>query len=167
MTRITATIVVIVLAAIAIVWLWPRSDSEKVKGQSTQNESGQPRLELSATSADLGEMAVQDEKTATFTLKNTGTKALELKQFSTSCNCTFAQLKTPSQTSPMFNMMMHMPPKDMNWKTELQPNEEATLSVIYRPSLMPVYGPVQRFVTFETDDPEHKNVELTINATVK
>ena len=165
MTRITATIVVIVLAAIAIVWLWPRSDSGQVEGAN--NESGQSRLELSATSADLGEMGVQDEKTATFSLKNTGTKALELKQFSTSCNCTFAQLKTPSQTSPMFNMMMHMPPKDMNWKTELQPNEEATLSVIYKPSLMPVYGPVQRFVTFETDDPEHKNVELTINATVK
>jgi len=121
---------------------------------------------IDKAAADLGRMSVNEEKTAEFQIKNTGASALMLTNFETSCDCTFAKIITSSSESPTFNMRMHTPQAFL-WKTSLQPNEEAKIQIIYKPSVMPVYGWVERYLTFKTSNPDQSEVKLKITAFVE
>jgi hypothetical protein len=117
--------------------------------------------------AELGEMTVDEVGSAAFRLKNTGTQPVEISQVRTSCMCTFAEIALPGGKSPEFSMAMHNDAAANAWKGVLAPGEEAVVTVIYKPSLMPVEGSVARNVKFATTDPQNPVVELGVHATVK
>nr|AMP35044.1 hypothetical protein pSinB_185 [Sinorhizobium sp. M14] len=117
--------------------------------------------------AELGVLAVDEVGRAGFRLKNSGTEPIEISQVRTSCMCTFADIALPRGNSPEFNMAMHNDAAVNAWKGVLDPGEEATVTVVYKPSLMPVEGSVARNVKFATNDPQKPVVELDVHATVK
>jgi len=163
MKKIFSTLVYLgigILALGLLVWL-----GDAVKGGSQL--AGPASFSLDRISADLGEMEVKDEKTAEFILTNNGASSLLLTQFETSCNCTFAKVTVGDKESPVFNMKAHMPAGDYYWKTEIAPGAQAKIQVTYKPSLMPVYGSVERSLKFKTSDPNQPAVELTVKTFVK
>ena len=163
MKKIFSTLVYLgvgILVLGLLIWL-----GAAVKGGS--QPTGPASFSLDRTSADLGEMEVKDEKTAEFILTNNGASSLLLAQFETSCNCTFATVTVAGKKSPTFNMKAHMPASDYYWKTEVAPGAQAKIQVVYQPSLMPVYGLVERSLKFKTSDPNQPLVELVVKAFVK
>lgn len=131
---------------------------------STISNTSGTSYELDKRTADLGQMAVSDEKSAVFTLKNTDSQSITLSDFNTSCNCTDAVVKIGDKTSPRFNMKMHMSATDAAWNSTLPPGATAEIEIIYMPAKMPVYGPVSRYLDFVVGG---KREKLTITATVK
>jgi hypothetical protein len=116
---------------------------------------------------DFGTMKVSDEKTATFTITNTSESPLRLWNVATSCDCTFATVTIGGVKTDEFNMSMHMSSALKNWIGEVAPGADAILEVTYRPSVMPVSGPVSRQTTFATNDPNNPEVEVSVAATVE
>ncbi len=127
---------------------------------------GTATMTIDKTSEDFGSMKVSDERMATFTITNTGDSVLRIWNIATSCDCTFASIVIGGKTTGEFNMPMHMGNTLKNWMGEVPPKEKAQLTVTYRPSVMPVNGPVTRQVTFSTNDPHNQDVEVTIAANV-
>lgn len=121
--------------------------------------------ELSSEKMDLGDMKVDDKKTATFTFKNTSTEKMNLSRFETSCNCTMVEVKINRDTSPMFNMPAHMSASERAWNRDLATGETAEINVTYEPALMPVYGSIERYATFKINN--SKEIRLTVSANVK
>ncbi|WP_159587647.1 DUF1573 domain-containing protein [Chelativorans xinjiangense] len=124
-------------------------------------------LAIDREEAELGVLAVDDVGRAQFRLKNTGNEPVEISQVRTSCMCTFAEIALPAGKSPEFNMAMHNDAAANAWKGVLNPGDEAAVTVIYKPALMPVEGSVARNVKFATTDPQNPHVELGVHATVK
>ncbi|MFZ5845172.1 MAG: DUF1573 domain-containing protein [Patescibacteria group bacterium] len=127
---------------------------------------GTASMSLDKTTADLGEMKVDEERAATFTITNTSNSALRLWNVATSCDCTFATVTIGNQETAEFNMAMHMSSSLKNWIGEVPAGEKALLKVIYRPKVMPVTGPVTRQVSFSTNDPKNSEIEVTVKASV-
>ncbi|MBI4991412.1 DUF1573 domain-containing protein [Candidatus Gottesmanbacteria bacterium] len=121
-----------------------------------------PKAVVSSTFSDLGKMKVQDEKTAQFEIENKGEKPLQLYKISSSCDCTFGQLTINDVKSPEFSMHA-----SGSWVGEVAPGKKAALSVIYRPSIMPVSGTITRDVYVQTNDPEKSNLTFTVKAFVE
>ena len=113
---------------------------------------------------DLGNIKVSEEHTVEFELRNTGSQKLTIFNLETSCMCTFGQIIIRGNKSPIFSMAMHGNPK---WQGNLEPGQTAIAKVIYRPSLMPVQGRVERTFLFETNDPSNSAVYLSIKAFVE
>ncbi len=117
--------------------------------------------------ADLGTMKESDEKTADFTITNTSNSVLRIWGVATSCDCTFATVDIGGKVSKEFTMAGMMNSDLANWLGEVPAGQKAKLTVIYRPKIMPVTGPVNRQVNFATNDPNNQNVQVTINANVQ
>lgn len=149
------------VAILAIYFIGPRSTKENAVNTSSPVGT----YELSNEKMDLGDMGVDDEKTATFTFKNTSSEKMSLGSFETSCNCTMAEVKINGQTSPMFNMRAHMSASEVAWSRDLDVGDTALINVTYKPALMPVYGPIERYATFKINN--SKEVRLTVSANVK
>lgn len=115
---------------------------------------------------DLGSMKVSDEKSAIFTVTNTGKTPLRVWNVATSCDCTSATFTINGKETPEFNMPAHMGTTLRNWLGEVAAGQKALLKVTYRPSIMPVTGPVTRNVDFATNDPKNAKVEVTVSANV-
>lgn len=130
-----------------------------VNYQSTDKE--RPRAEVKVTSSDLGKMKVSDEKSAGFTIKNTGKKPLQLSDINSSCNCTFGQVVIDGKESEFFGMH-----NVSAFAGEILPGKEAKIKVIYRPYIMPVYGIVVREVYVTTNDPENPRLVFKVKANV-
>lgn len=156
------TIIALVLIAIFAVKEQEQSKGSKEIVNYSKQDKALPQIKVSDLFADLGKMEIKDEKTATFLLKNAGTKPLQLFNISSSCNCTFGKVTIEGVTSPEFNMHSKSP-----WVGTIEPGKEALLSVIYRPSLMPVKGPVTRQVLVRTNDPENGQLTFTVKALVE
>ncbi len=127
--------------------------------QSTDKEK--PKVEAKTTFSDLGKMKVSEDKSANFKIKNIGQKPLQLSNISSSCNCTFAQVVINGKESDLFGMH-----NISDFAGEVLPGKEATVKVIYRPSIMPVYGPVEREVYVNTNDPDNQKLVFKVKATV-
>lgn len=152
---------------------WSQNKAVKVPVNS------QAKIEIPVVRADLGQMKVQEEKYAEFKIKNIGSSPLKIYRVFTSCMCTFAKifLKNPNSYSefsgfnwvwsPAFSMQMHNSAEALRWQGEIQSQETAIVRVIYKPALMPVYGPVERSVVFSTNDPKNQQVELIVKAFVQ
>ncbi|EKE04671.1 MAG: hypothetical protein ACD_20C00025G0002 [uncultured bacterium] len=121
-----------------------------------------PEVAVSSTFSDLGNIKVKDEKSAEFTIVNKGTKPLSLFKVSSSCDCTFGQITINGMKSPEFTMHSKNP-----WTGTLDLGEKATLSVIYRPFIMPVKGAVTRDVYIQTNDPQKSKLTFTIKAFIE
>lgn len=138
-------------------------------------EAGTPIFQVDTEEMELGEITVQGDYPAEFTVTNTGDAPLEISSVRTSCMCTFAEVMIGDKKSPNFNMDMYMSNIQTygeymaakKWKGVLNPGESAIVRVIYKPYLMPVQGSVTRNVKFATSDSNNSVVELGIHAIVK
>lgn len=126
-----------------------------------------PSFRVDAEEIELGEIAVQGEYPADFTITNTGDAPLEISGVQTSCMCTFAEVIIGDTKSPEFNMDMHNSLAAKRWKGVIGQSQSAIVRVTYKPHVMPVQGSVARNITFATNDPNNLQVELGIHATVK
>lgn len=133
----------------------------KIASYSSKDKE-RPFAEVKKTLADLGKMKVSDEKSTEFTIKNTGVKPLQISDMNSSCNCTFGQFIYQGKTSAEFGM--HSP---SDYLGDIAPNTEAKIKVIYRPFIMPVYGPVEREVYLSTNDPDKQKLVFQIKAVVQ
>ncbi|VVA43534.1 conserved hypothetical protein [Candidatus Roizmanbacteria bacterium] len=120
-----------------------------------------PKVEAKTIFFDLGTMKVSEDKSANFKIKNIGQKSLQLSNVSSSCNCTFGQIIINGKESEVFGMH-----NISDFAGEVPPGKEAIIKVTYRPSIMPVYGPVEREVYLSTNDPENPKLIFKVKATV-
>lgn len=132
-----------------------------------QTATGKPVFQVNTEEIEFGEIAVQGDYPADFTVTNTGDASLEISSIQTSCMCTFAEVMIGDTKSPEFNMVMHNSLAAKKWKGIVEPGQSAIMRVIYKPYLMPVQGSVARYVKFNTNDPDNPVVELGVHATVK
>lgn len=157
----------LILAAVVILGLiiwgfsnWGKPDKSIASYNATDPNA--PHLEIPQKSFDFGKISVTQAVNHDFTLKNTGLSPLTISNIMTSCHCTTARLKVSGQAdSPEFNMNHN------DWSEDLPSGATATLSVKYDPNVMPVNGPVSRVITFTSNDPKNKEIQLEILAEVK
>ncbi|MCL4338089.1 DUF1573 domain-containing protein [Patescibacteria group bacterium] len=126
------------------------------------SETDKPKTVTSSNFSDLGDMKLNSEKSATFTITNQGNKPLQLYDIKSSCMCTFGQITIDGVKSPEFGMHSENP-----WIGIVAPGKKATLSVIYKPYLMPVSGTISRDVYVKTNDPSSSNLTFTVKAFVE
>lgn len=137
-------------------------------GAPQREKLGSAAMTIDKKVADLGTMKESDEKTADFTITNTSKDSvLRIWGVATSCDCTFATVDIGGKVSKEFTMAGMMSADLANWLGEVPAGQKAKLTVIYRPRIMPVTGPVNRQVNFATNDPNNQNVQVTINANVQ
>ena len=137
------------------------------KDTSPKRENlGSASMTIDKTLEDFGDMKVDEEKTAVFTITNTSDAVLRIWNVSTSCDCTFASMVIGSVVSGEFNMPAHMIAGLKNWIGEVPAKQTATLKVTYKPKIMPVTGIVTRQATFATNDPKNAEVEVSVKANV-
>ena len=140
-----------------------------VSGQKSQpqiasysvSDKERPKAETKTTFFDLGKMKVSEDKSANFKIKNTGQKPLQLSNVSSSCNCTFGQVVINGKESELFGMH-----NVSDFAGEILPGKEAIVKVTYRPSIMPVYGTIEREVYVNTNDAENPKLVFKVKATV-
>lgn len=112
--------------------------------------------------SDIGEMKVADVKAKDFIIKNIGDNPLQITSLSSSCNCTVGQIVYKGQTSKEYGM--HAPGGFVN---QIAVGDTAVVRVIYKPYIMPVYGPVTRDVYVGTNDPDNPRLTFTVKTVVK
>ncbi len=128
----------------------------------TSADTKKPSVEVASTSKDLGSMKVSDEKEASFIVKNTGIKMLQLFDISSSCMCTAGQVIVNGRASEEFGMH-----STSEYVANIASGQQATVKVIYRPYLMPVYGAIEREVYVGTNDPANPKLVFKITAHVQ
>ncbi|OGF99646.1 hypothetical protein A2153_03755 [Candidatus Gottesmanbacteria bacterium RBG_16_38_7b] len=152
--------------ALVVIVLFSANEQKQAKGSNivsyTVNDPDKPQASVASVFSDLGNMKVKDEKSADFVIENSGNKPLQLFKVSSSCDCTIGKITIDGNTSPEFGMH-----SQSTWSGEIAPGNKATLSVIYRPYIMPVSGPVTREVYVSTNDPENKLLTFTVKAIVQ
>lgn len=150
------------MALLLIVYVAFNENKSRVKISVYQtNAISKPKATVTQVFADFGSMKVTDEKTAEFTIENTGNQPLQLFKVSSSCGCTIGTISINGQKSPAFSMH-----SKSSWTGTLDPNEKATVAVTYKPSIMPVKGEVTRAVYVSTNDPDNKELTFTVKANV-
>ena len=148
---------------IGIYYLVQRDNSTQVLFTSYKlGDKERPKVEVKQTSQDLGQMKVSDEKSKDFIIKNIGSRNLILSNISSSCGCTLGQLIYEGEKSSEFGMH-----SKRAFAKEILPGKEATIRVIYRPYIMPVYGLVEREVYVETNDPQNSRLIFRVTANIK
>lgn len=148
-----------------IVWGFVASgkSNQKIATYSISDPAA-PKAEVKETAFDFGSITVSDTPSHSFEIKNSGKNPLVISDIMTSCHCTSAKLKISGQPdSPEFGMMEGQ----NNWQASLDSGQSAQLEVIYKPAVMPVKGQVSRVVTFNTNDPQNKTMQLQISANVQ
>ncbi|MDP3994802.1 MAG: DUF1573 domain-containing protein [bacterium] len=128
----------------------------------SSSDAERPKAEASVTNFDLGDMKVSEDKKQDFEIKNTGSKPLQILNVSSSCGCTTGQIIYKDQESPEFGMH-----SQSAFVTEIAPDDSAKVRVTYRPSVMPVYGAVEREVYVTTNDPDNGRMVFSVTANVK
>jgi len=148
-----------------IIWGFTRLTTPvKSIASYSASDPNAPKIELNENNFVFGKISLSNNATHDFKIKNTGKNPLVITDLMTSCHCTSAILKVPGQpNSPEFGMMSG----ESNWQGEIAPGAEATIETIYKPSVMPVKGPVSRVITFRTNDPNNKEIQLEITADVE
>lgn len=128
----------------------------------TSSDKDRPKAEVPVTKSDLGTMKVSQVKQSDFTITNRGNKPLQINDVTSSCSCTVGQVIYNGKVSREYGM--HDPGRDT---FEIAPNTGAMVRVTYRPSVMPVYGAVEREVYVKTNDPDLPRLVLQVTADVK
>ncbi|MDO8487374.1 MAG: DUF1573 domain-containing protein [Candidatus Curtissbacteria bacterium] len=119
---------------------------------------------IDATSFDWGNIPMNGGlMTKTFTIKNTGTDTLKLLNIKTSCHCTKAHVTIDGKKSPDFGM-----DGISSWVGEVTPGKEAKLTAIFDPAYHGPQGvgPMNRFVSVETNDRGISKLAFTLTGTV-
>lgn len=116
------------------------------------------------TSYDWGNIPMnRGNVTKTFRIKNTGTDTLKIFNVKTSCHCTKANVAIGGETSQNFGMS-----GISSWVGEVYPGKEAKLNVIFDPAYHGPQGvgPINRFVSIETNDKGTSKITFTVTGTV-
>jgi hypothetical protein len=142
----------------------PTPKTENYNKESTDR----PKAEVTTNYMDIGEMKVYETKEISFSLKNVGTKPLQILNINSSCNCTFGQIiyREPGTQRDLTTNRYGMH-KQSGYVTDVAPGDTATVKVIYTPAIMPVYGFVSRDVIITTNDPDNQKLIFTLKTTVK
>lgn len=159
-----AIIIGSVVLLIGAVFIFSKNDEKFAAELKTYvvNDKSKPKVKTDRISADLGKMKAADEKSAEFLITNVGQKSLQLYAGSSSCSCTFGQIKTDGEWSGEFGMHA-----TKNSISEIAPGKSAKIKVIYRPYIMPVYGTIARQVFLSTNDPLTSKLTFNVNAFVE
>lgn len=152
---------IVVTIGLVFVFSAGQKPSSAVLSFSTE-DTDRPKAETGETFFDMGEIKVSDVKQQDFTLKNIGTKPLQILNINSSCNCTFGQIIYKDLTTNEFGMHAQS-----GYVTDILPGDTATVRVIYKPALMPVYGFVEREVYITTNDPLRQKLVFSVKAKVK
>ena len=102
-----------------------------------------PIIEISPAERDLGQVQQQPLET-TYTVRNSGTQALEIGKVYTNCDCTKASVDSKA----------------------LAPGEETTLRVTMDPALLNLYGNIRREIILETNDPRTPVARAVLKVTI-
>lgn len=160
---IISTIVFSLVVVIGSYFLVSRGEKPTMKLINYQSsDKEKPKVEVKNNFLDMGQIKISQEKAVEFTVKNIGQKPLQLFNISTSCGCTLATIIIDGRESEEFGMHARS-----NYVGEITPGKEGKLKVIYRPYVMPVYGPVSREVYVSTNDPQTPKLIFKIKAFVK
>lgn len=166
MSSKTLVIVVVIFTLVVVVgsyFLISGNNRSETKIISySQSDKEKPKVEIKTTSSDMGTMKVSEQNYADFVIKNSGQKPLQLFNISSSCGCTVAQIIYKGRESEEFGMH-----SQGDFVYAVAPGNEATVRVIYRPYVMPVYGVVEREVYISTNDPENLKLVFKVKAYVK
>jgi len=157
----------ILIGVVLVITIAITSQTPTPSGSIAVTPGAEPQLVVSDTSVDLGRMKVSEERSKDIILTNTGKGPLVISRLRTSCNCTLANITVNGVTTQGFNMEAHNSFALKNWTGTLAPGESATLKAIYRPFVMPVQGPVERIISFNTNDPQNPTAEITLRAIVQ
>mgnify|MGYP001587372476 CR=1 FL=1 len=152
---------IIVTIGLAFVFSAGQKPSPVAASFSAQ-DADRPKVETTQTFFDLGEMKVSDVKQADFFVKNVGTRPLQILNINSSCNCTFGQVIYKDLTTKEYGMHAQS-----GYVTEIAPGDTATVRVTYKPSIMPIYGLVEREVYITTNDPDRQKLIFSVKAKVK
>ena len=98
-----------------------------------------------------------------FTIKNDGTADLLIANLQTSCMCTTVQFVSSSGNSPI--LAMH---QKSQWQGTLVPGDVADIEVVFDQAYHGPQGvgPIERVVSFDTNDPKKPYVEFTLSGKV-
>lgn len=101
-----------------------------------------------------------------FKIKNIGDKDLKIANMATSCMCTKVFLKTAQGKSSEFGMKGHSAFSD--WTGLLPPGQEAEVVAVFDPTAHGPsgVGPIDRLVSFETNDPDRPYIEFSFKGIV-
>lgn len=101
-----------------------------------------------------------------FTIKNIGDKELQIANLATSCTCTKVFYKKGKEESPYFSMKGHS--GESSWTGVLKPKEKAELVIVFDPTAHGPQGvgPIERIISFETNDPDKPYVEFSFKGVV-
>lgn len=108
----------------------------------------QPRIEMSPESFDFGDIDYGQIVEYDFSVKNTGTKSLEIKRVATSCSCTTAKVS----------------------QEIIDPGQAVNLHVRYDSGAMGLAhgkGEQERIIYVKSNDPSNPQAEVIIFANVK
>jgi|SRR3990167_8562803 len=163
MKKIDTTLIVIIIITFVvfagIIFAALKLNPEAKKYSAS--DSTKPKIEISEDNFDFGKMKTTEIKTKKVAIKNIGGAGLDIRNFSTSCDCTYLFVIINGQKSPKFSMA-----NNPEWSRELAPGENAELEIAYEPRIMPVEGEVSRTVLFSTNDPDKTEVEINFKADV-
>ncbi len=136
------------------------SKAELVKTQGAKVFVPEPNFDFKVIQYSGGNV------THSYTMKNNGNSNLQIANITTSCMCTNAYFKKGSNKSPSFGMKGMSAPS--GWKGTLKPGETGEIVAVFNPSYHGPSGkgPIQRIVSFETNDPDHPYLEVNFEGTV-
>lgn len=160
---ITISLVVFFAAIVGLIFLFTSGQkSEPTTTAFSAQDVDRPKAETTQTFFDMGEIKISDVKQQDYTLKNVGTKPLQILKVNSSCGCTAGQIIYNGETSKEYSMHSRS-----EFATEIAPGDTATVRLTYRPATMPVYGVVEREVYVTTNDPVNQKLVFSIKAKVK
>lgn len=159
---IIGIVITFLLIIVLAVFLTGNQKPEIKTTEYSSSDSDRSIADFQPSSFDFGKIKVSDIKSKEFTLKNTGNKPLQILNINSSCNCTTGQIIYKNFKSKEYGMHARS-----GFVTEIVPGETTVVNVIYRPYLMPVYGPVQREVYLTTNDPLNQKVVFSVKAFVE
>jgi hypothetical protein len=132
---------------------------------NNERNSGTPKIIVEPKEYDAGEVSMTAGLVKhTYKIENSGSGDLEINSIKTSCMCTTAVLEVGDEKSPQFSMHN----KNLLWTGKIPAKGEADLEVTFDPAFHESkgIGDVVRVVSFYTNDPDRKKVEVKLTASV-
>lgn len=121
-----------------------------------------PRMEINLRKFDFGKVKLGEKKTQEVLIKNSGSRPLELNNFSTSCDCTSVVIKNGQIESPRFSMHTNS-----SWGISIEPDQSVTAEITYDSAVHPAKGEIERVIYFQSNDPENSDGEINFKAFVE
>lgn len=150
--------IITIIVLVGGVFLMPANTKEQI------SENPQAKAYLDHDYYDWGNIDINGPHIQhEFVVKNEGSAELEIANVETSCMCTTAYVVVGDLKSPPFGMHARSA-----WKGKVKPGDEAKIIVDFDPLYHgpQAIGPIERLISFNTNDPENSSVELKLNGNV-